>query len=138
MTIIRKGEVKMDIKKFKIINPNPFEPQMQILEMSIIMNRDVNIWHEGNYITVRINDEDKQIAIVREKGHIPNEGFRAEPKKNGKELHIENESIVRAIRSTFGKKKGILNLDGVIDGDAIIFSMKKASAGNKLSRIFGM
>lgn len=111
----------MDIDSFKIMNPYPIKPQLNILEKSLLFNQDVKKWLEDNFVTVRINYDTKQVALVKEKGEIPKEAIKPKNQNNSNQVRINSLSLANTIRELFNDPKGKLTLIGEVNDDFIIF-----------------
>lgn len=111
----------MDIDSFKIMNPYPIKPQLNILEKSLLFNQDVKKWLEDNFVTVRINYDSKQVALVKEMSEIPKEAIKPKNQKNSNQIRINSLSLANTIRDLFDNPKGKLVLIGKVNNDYIIF-----------------
>lgn len=114
----------MDLSKFEVVNPYVPHPQLKVMEKIITLNEDVNKWLDGNALTIRINYDDKQIAIVKETSkdkELPLEAIIPKTKKNSTQSRINSLNLARTIRNLFEVSKGVLTLKGTVRGDYIIF-----------------
>lgn len=72
----------MDISKFQTINPYPDKPTLIVMGRSLLFNSDFKKWLLGSYVTVRINYDSKQIAIVKENDSLLDEAIKLKEQNN--------------------------------------------------------
>ena len=112
----------MNLNNFEVVNPHVKHPQIKVMERIITLNEDMKEWLGEDYVTVRINYSEKQIALIRENlAILPAESIKPIAKENSSQLRINSVSLTRTIRKLFGISKGVLTLKGVVQGDYNIF-----------------
>ncbi|MDT2385485.1 hypothetical protein ACE4Z8_03215 [Enterococcus avium] len=110
----------MGISNFKIMNPYPDKPTMRVLEKNLLFNVDFKKWLSDSYVTVRINYDSKQIAIVKEKGSVP-EAIKPKEQNKSNQMRINSKSLVGTIRKLFNVADENFTLHGTVHDDYIIF-----------------
>lgn len=111
----------MDISNFKIMNPYPDKPTLRVLEKSLLFNGDFKKWLSDSYVTVRINYDSKQIAIVKEKSSLPDEAIKPKKQNNSNQMRINSLSLANTLRKLFEVSEENFTLYGNVHYDFIIF-----------------
>lgn len=113
----------MDISNFKSVNlyPDKPKPTMRVLEKSLLFNVDFKKWLSDSYVTVRINYDSNQIAIVKEKNSIPDKAIKPKEQNNSNQIRINSKSLADTLRKMFGISQGGFTLQGNMHDDFIIF-----------------
>lgn len=113
----------MDISKFQTINPSPDKPTMRVMDKNLLFNSDFKKWVSDSYVTVRINYDTKQIAIVNEKGSLRSEAVKPKKQNNKNQMRINSKSLADTLRKMFDVSEDNFTLHGDIHDDYIIFEM---------------
>ena len=111
----------MDISKFQTINPYPDKPTLRVMEKSLLFNNDFKKWLLDSYVTVRINYDSKQTAIVKENGNLPDEAIKPKEQNNSNQMRINSKSLVDTLRKMFDVSEEKFTLHGNVQSDFIIF-----------------
>lgn len=111
----------MDISNFKTINLYPEKPTMRVLKKNLLFNGAFKKWLSDSHVTVRINYDSKQIAIVRENGTLPDEAIKPKEQNNSNQMRINSLSLANTLRKLFDVSEENFTLYGIVDEDFIIF-----------------
>ncbi|MGH1831232.1 hypothetical protein ABE871_07305 [Enterococcus gilvus] len=111
----------MDISNFKIMNPYPDKPTLRVLKKSLLFNTDFKKWLSDSYVTVRINYDSKQIAIVKEKSSLPDEAIKPKEQNNSNQMRINSKNLADTLRKMFDVSEMNFTLEGKMHDDFIIF-----------------
>lgn len=111
----------MEIENFSVLNPYPEKPTLRVMEKSLLFNSDFKTWLEDSYVTVRINYNSKQIAVVKEKDNLPPEAIKPKEQKNSNQMRINSLSLANTLRKMFDVSEEKFTLNGNVGNDFIIF-----------------
>lgn len=72
-------------------------------------------------MTVRINYDSKQIAIVKEKSSLPDEAIKPKEQNNSNQMRINSKNLADTLRKMFDVSKESFTLEGNTYDEFIIF-----------------